>query len=228
MAEGLRRLPGLGVPARGPAPGRRRDGVRAAVQAAEDLTVRDRAGCHRADRPAAQGASRPGPRRRAAHYRVASGTPPQDHGLGRVDRIRNPLVSAARLMLVDQRGTFLVVPHPCHQVPRRCSPRTDCPCAADRERADQRPRSMPPRTASLTSERTHEVTTLDPGGLYGHSGQNPRARPKPARTGRGPSPARCGQSRYSSRVQQRPSRSKHELPQHLRELGQRRTAQHHR
>ena len=27
----------------------------------------------------------------------------------------------------------------------------------------------------------------------GHSGQKPRARPQPARTGRGPSPAKCGQ-----------------------------------
>jgi hypothetical protein len=35
----------------------------------------------------------------------------------RVDRIRDPLVSAARLVLVDQRGTFAVVPHPRHQVP---------------------------------------------------------------------------------------------------------------
>jgi hypothetical protein len=34
----------------------------------------------------------------------------------RVDRIRDPVVSAARLMLVDQRGTFAVVPHPGHQV----------------------------------------------------------------------------------------------------------------
>ena len=36
----------------------------------------------------------------------------------RVDRIRDPLVSATRLMLVDQRGTLAVVPHPCHQVPK--------------------------------------------------------------------------------------------------------------
>ncbi len=39
-------------------------------------------------------------------------------------------------------------------------------------------------------QRTREVT-LDPGAC-GHSGQKPRARPEPARTGRGPSPARCG------------------------------------
>jgi len=40
--------------------------------------------------------------------------------------------------------------------------------------------------------------------LCGHSGQKPRARPQPARTGRRPSPASCGLARYSSRVQQRP------------------------
>ena len=39
--------------------------------------------------------------------------------------------------------------------------------------------------------------TLDAGELYGHSGQRPRARPEPARTGRGPSPAWCGGSRDS-------------------------------
>src|SRR5215475_13315681 len=33
-----------------------------------------------------------------------------------VDHIRDPLVSAARRMLVDQRGAFAVVPHPRHQV----------------------------------------------------------------------------------------------------------------
>ena len=32
------------------------------------------------------------------------------------DRIRDPVISAARLMLIDQRGTFAVVPHPRHQV----------------------------------------------------------------------------------------------------------------
>ncbi len=37
----------------------------------------------------------------------------------RVDRIRDPLVSAASFMLVDQRGAFAVVPHPCHQVLKR-------------------------------------------------------------------------------------------------------------
>src|ERR1039458_2685567 len=43
----------------------------------------------------------------------------------------------------------------------------------------------------VPTERTREVT-LDTGGLCGHSGQKPRARPEPARTGRGPSPATCG------------------------------------
>jgi len=42
----------------------------------------------------------------------------------------------------------------------------------------------------VPGERTREVT-LDPGDLCGHSGQKPRARPEPVRTGRGPSPARC-------------------------------------
>jgi hypothetical protein len=36
----------------------------------------------------------------------------------RVDRIRDPPVSATRLMLVDQRGTLAIVPHPCHQIPQ--------------------------------------------------------------------------------------------------------------
>jgi hypothetical protein len=34
----------------------------------------------------------------------------------RVDRLRDLLVSALRLMLVDHRGAFAVVTHPCHQV----------------------------------------------------------------------------------------------------------------
>jgi len=37
---------------------------------------------------------------------------------------------------------------------------------------------------------------LDPGDLCGHSGQKTRARREPARTGRGPSPARCGSACY--------------------------------
>ena len=40
------------------------------------------------------------------------------------------------------------------------------------------------------------ITTLDQGCLCGHSGQKPRARREPARTGRGPSPARCGSPCY--------------------------------
>jgi hypothetical protein len=43
---------------------------------------------------------------------------------------------------------------------------------------------------NVPGERTREVT-LDPGDLCGHSGQKTRARPEPARTGRGPSPASC-------------------------------------
>jgi len=42
-------------------------------------------------------------------------------------------------------------------------------------------------------ERTREVT-LDTRSLYGHSGQKPKAAREAARTGRGPSPARCGRS----------------------------------
>ncbi len=42
----------------------------------------------------------------------------------------------------------------------------------------------------MPGERTREVT-LDPGDLCGHSGQKPRGRGEPARTGRGPSPALC-------------------------------------
>ena len=45
--------------------------------------------------------------------------------------------------------------------------------------------------ARLPGERTREVT-LDPGDLCGHSDRIPRARRKPARTGRGRSPVRCG------------------------------------
>ena len=33
-----------------------------------------------------------------------------------VDRVRDPLVSASCRVLVDQRGTFALVPHPRHQV----------------------------------------------------------------------------------------------------------------
>jgi len=35
---------------------------------------------------------------------------------------------------------------------------------------------------------------LDTRSLYGHSGQKPKAAREAARTGRGPSPARCGRS----------------------------------
>jgi hypothetical protein len=55
-------------------------------------------------------------------------------------------------------------------------------------------RDCPRRTTStggkVPGKRTREVA-LDPGDLCRHSGQRPRAKPKPARTGRGPSPARC-------------------------------------
>ena len=34
------------------------------------------------------------------------------------DHIGDPVISTARLMLIDQRGTFAVVPHPRHQVLR--------------------------------------------------------------------------------------------------------------
>jgi hypothetical protein len=34
----------------------------------------------------------------------------------RVDRVGDPLASAARLMLVDERSALTVVPHPRHQI----------------------------------------------------------------------------------------------------------------
>jgi hypothetical protein len=58
------------------------------------------------------------------------------------------------------------------------------------------------RRAASTGEKclvnVHPRSRAWPWSLCGHSGQKPRARPEPARTGRGPSPARCGRSRYSS------------------------------
>jgi len=72
-------------------------------------------------------------------------------------------------------------------------------------RVQVRLRSAPPASSmtvaagqraqvKVPSERKREVT-LDPGDLCGHSGQRPRVRREPARTGRGPSPAPCGRSR---------------------------------
>ena len=77
----LRRRPVLGLHSAGPLPGRRGCRIRAAVPAAEDLPEHDQLGHGRADRPAAQGTGRAGPGRRAAHHRLAPGTPPQDHGV---------------------------------------------------------------------------------------------------------------------------------------------------
>ena len=74
--------PVLGLRAAGPLPGRGRGGVRAAVAAAEDLTVGDQPGHRGADRAAAQGPGRAGPGRRAAHHRLAPGAPSPDPGLG--------------------------------------------------------------------------------------------------------------------------------------------------
>jgi hypothetical protein len=50
----------------------------------------------------------------------------------------------------------------------------------------------------------HAKSRLTLESLWGHSGQRPRAKRQPAWTGRGPSPARYGRSRYSSRVPQQP------------------------
>jgi hypothetical protein len=78
----VRGLPGLDQPAAGPLPGRGRGGVRAAVPAAEDLSERDQSWHRGADHPAAQGAGRAGPGRRAAHHRLAPGPPSSGHGVG--------------------------------------------------------------------------------------------------------------------------------------------------
>jgi hypothetical protein len=50
-------------------------------------------------------------------------------------------------------------------------------------------------TGGMCPVDVHAKSRLTPECLCGHSGQRPRARPEPARTGRGPSPARCGWSR---------------------------------
>jgi hypothetical protein len=77
----LRDRPVPDLRAAGPLPGRRRGGVRAAVPAAEDLSVRDQRRRGRPDRAAGQGPGRAGPGRRAAGHRLAPGAPAPGHGL---------------------------------------------------------------------------------------------------------------------------------------------------
>jgi len=61
-----------------------------------------------------------------------------------------------------------------------------------------------PAQAEVPGRGTRDVT-LDPGDHFGHSGQKPRARPEPARTGRGPSPAQCGGHGVASRGKKDPA-----------------------
>jgi hypothetical protein len=71
----IRRVPGLGVPAGRPVPGRGRGGVRAAVPAAEDLPGRDQRRHRGADHQAAQGTGRAGTGRRPGHDLLAPAPP---------------------------------------------------------------------------------------------------------------------------------------------------------